>query len=103
MAEKRPIRIRSLESDGTRYVFTEPVSFDVEYVDGAWVYSNELLSVSGFADTRELALKELAEAMDYLWREIAKASDSALDDKAVELKTRLLASVTPKPPTRKVR
>ncbi|XVJ60357.1 MAG: hypothetical protein HEQ23_13565 [Tepidisphaera sp.] len=102
MVDTQPIRLRTLEHDGTRFTFVNPFSFDVEFSGGIWAYSNELLNVSGFAESRQLALRELAEAMSYVWREFAMADESELDAKAIELKRRLVASVTTAPLARGV-
>lgn len=93
MVDTDPIQLASLVFGGTRYTFSPRASFDVEYVEGLWVYSSDLLNVSGFAASREAALTEVAESLDYAWNEIAQANDAELEDKALELKRRLLAQV----------
>jgi hypothetical protein len=93
MVDTDPIQLASLVYGGTRYTFVPKASFDVEYVEGLWVYSSDLLNVSGFAASREAALSEVAESLDYAWNEIAQAADADLEGMAIELKQRLLAQV----------
>ena len=85
-----PIRIARFEHGGAIYKLRESVAFEVEFADGVWIYSNERLRLWGYADKREEALAELAEAFDDQYREIALEEDAALDLKAVQLKHRLL-------------
>lgn len=93
MMDTEPIRLRTLQCDGTLFRFRTPFSFDVEYVGGVWAYSNTLLNVSGFAMSRQAALNELSQAMAYVWREFALADDAELDAKALELKRRLVDTI----------
>lgn len=93
MMDTEPIRLRTLKCDGTVFKFRKPFSFDVEYVGGVWAYSNALLNVSGFADSRQAALNELCQAMGYVWQEFAMADDTELDERALELKRRLVETV----------
>lgn len=97
MVDTDPIQLASLVYGGTRYSFAPRAAFDVEYVDGLWVYSSDLLNVSGFAPSREAALNGMAESLDYAWHEIAQANDSELEEKALELKRRMLTEVTSAP------
>ncbi len=88
-----PIRIQRFEHGNATYKLREPLTFTIEFMDGVWIYSNERYRLWGYAKRREDALIELAEAFDYLYREIALEEDDLLDGKAVDTKRRLLAIV----------
>ncbi len=85
------VRISRFEYDGTRYDLKKPISVQVEFIDGLWVYHNARLNLWGFGKAREEALRDLHENFAFLWREYAVEQDDALDETAQELKHRLLA------------
>ncbi|MFA5863285.1 MAG: hypothetical protein WC975_01205 [Phycisphaerae bacterium] len=70
-----------------------PVLFNVEYLDGLWLYRNEELNLWGRGNRREKALEDLGDNFDYLWREIAQEKDEHLEKKAIEIKKKLLTLV----------
>lgn len=85
-----PIRLTHFEYGGQRFSFRKPITVNVEYTDGIWVYHNEPLNLWGVGERREAALNDLHDNFAYLWREIAEESDDRLDDKAKEIKRALL-------------
>jgi len=85
-----PIRMTHFEHAGTRYSLRKPVVVTVEYADGLWVYHNETLNLWGYGARREDALEDVHVNFAYLWSEFAEERDSALDEKALELKKALL-------------
>lgn len=92
-----PVRISSFERGGRTYRLREALPFNVEFSDGVWSYSNESLGIRGYAFRRDEALRELHEAFDFVYRDIAQESDDSLDERAIELKRQLLALVFPSP------
>jgi hypothetical protein len=88
-----PLRINRFEHAGRRYPLAAPVMLNVDYKDGLWVYFNEALNLWGYSERREDALRDLHESFDYLYREIAEASDDALDGVARKLKISLITLV----------
>jgi len=88
-----PLRITRFEHMGHRYQLTTPVTLNVDYKDGLWVYSNESLNLWGYAERREDALRDLHESFDYIYREIAQAKDDELDGVARKLKASLISLV----------
>jgi len=92
-----PLRVSRFEHGGVRYALIQPVTLQVDYKDGFWVYSNESLNLWGYAERREDALHDLHESFDYLYRQIALEADENLDGVAQRLKADLLALV-PTPP-----
>jgi len=90
-----PVRMSRFEHGGRPYRLREAVPFVVEYSEGVWAYSNEALGIRGYAFKRDVALRELHQAFDFAYRDIALEADEALDGKAIELKKQLLALVTP--------
>jgi hypothetical protein len=91
------VRLTRFEHEGRLYRLIQPIVVDVEYSEGVWIYHNELFSLWGYARRRADAVKELHEAFDYLWREIAMEDDDALDEKARALKALLLSRVDRSP------
>jgi len=90
-----PLRMSSFEHANRRYRLREAVPFNIEFVEGVWAYSNDALGIRGYAFKRDEALRELHQAFDFAYRDIALEADEALDGKAIELKKQLLALVTP--------
>lgn len=88
-----PIRISRFEHAGRIYQLREAVPFNIEFVEGVWAYSNDALGIRGYAFRRDDALRELHEAFDFAYQDIALEADDALEDKAIELKRQLLALV----------
>jgi hypothetical protein len=90
-----PIRISYFEHAGRRYRLRNAVPFDIEFTEGVWAYSNDTLGIRGYAFNRDDALRELHEAFDFAYRDIAMEADEALVGNAIELKRQLLALVAP--------
>ena len=90
-----PIRMSTFEHAGRRYRLREAVPFNIEFAEGVWAYSNDALGIRGNAFKRDEALRELHEAFDFAYQDIALEADEALDGKAIELKKQLLALVAP--------
>lgn len=90
-----PVRIARFELDGERFVLAEPLELTVEYTDGLWVYHNPQLNLWGSGERREDAVTDLYSSFAYLWRELAREEDSALDGEAMKVKRFLLALVRP--------
>lgn len=96
------VSLDCLEYDGKRYRFDPPIRFEVEYTETAdaevthplWVYACEELTLCGWGETQEAAIRELACDLDFLWSDIVCCDDSMLEQGAIELKKRLLARVT---------
>lgn len=93
-----PLRVSRFEHAGRRYALAAPLTLNVDYRDGIWVYFNDALNLWGYAERREDALSDLHESFDYVYREIAEADDSELDDMARRLKASLLSLVAPTAP-----
>lgn len=85
-----PLRMNRFEHAGRRYDLTAPVVVQVTYDDGLWEYANEALTIRGYAERREDALHALHECFDFVYRDIAEASDTELSAGAIKLKARLL-------------
>jgi len=88
-----PLRITRFEYGGTRYQLKQPLMVEVELIDGLWVYHSPLINLWGYGERREDALSELYENFAYLWREFALEEDDVLDDRARQIKRRLLRLV----------
>jgi hypothetical protein len=69
----------------------KPVVFQVEHLDGFWVYRNEQLGLWGYAERREDAIRDLWENFVLLWQAYAEEKDEVLDEFSLGLKQRLLA------------
>lgn len=90
-----PIRMSTFEHANRRYRLQEAVPFNIEFTEGVWAYSNDSLGIRGYAFKRDDALRELNEAFDFAYQDIALEADKALEPKAIELKRQLLALVAP--------
>ncbi|MGL4514887.1 MAG: hypothetical protein ACRCT8_17510 [Lacipirellulaceae bacterium] len=90
-----PIRIAKFEHAGRMYALREAVAFNIEFSEGVWAYSNDLLGIRGYAFKRDDALRELHEAFDFAYRDIGLAKEEALIGDAVEMKRELLRLVIP--------
>jgi hypothetical protein len=88
-----PLRMTRFEHDGKTYRLREPLVVSVEYTDGLWIYTNDLMNLWGQGVRREDAIRELNAAFDYLWREIAQEDDAVLDAVAQGVKLKLLSLV----------
>ena len=84
-----PIRMSSFEHAGRRYRLREALPFNIEFTEGVWAYSNDTLGIRGYAVTRDEALRELHEAFDFAYRDIALEADENLEAKALEFKRQL--------------
>ena len=89
-----PVRIARFEHDGRTYPLREAVAFNIEFSEGVWAYSSDVLGIRGYATRREDALRELHEAFDFVYQDIALEADDALEAKAIDLKRQVLALVT---------
>jgi hypothetical protein len=89
MVGTEPLRMSKIGGE----TLNVPVLFNVEYLDGLWIYRNEELNLWGRGNRREKALEDLKENFDYLWSEIAQEEDERLDKKAIEIKKKLLLLV----------
>ncbi len=88
-----PVRISHFEHAGRQYWLREAAPFSIEYADGVWAYSNDALGIRGYAERREEALRELHEAFDFAYRDIARADDSQLIGRAIDMKREFLRLV----------
>jgi len=84
------VRISKFEHGGRVHELREAVPFNIEFAEGVWAYSNDSLGLRGFAFKRDDALRELHEAFDFVYQDIALEADNALDEKAIEIKRRFL-------------
>ena len=88
-----PLRIARFEYGGRVFALTSPVSVNIEYADGLWVYNYPSLNLWGYAERREKALENLhADFLD-LYTQIAEEDPVKLDGAAQQLRSRLLALV----------
>jgi hypothetical protein len=85
-----PIRIARFELGGQMYKLREALPFNVEFTENVWAYSNDAFGLRGYAEKRDDALRELHEAFDYAYVAFALEQDDLLDEKAQQLKSRLL-------------
>lgn len=92
-ASVEPIRVARFESEGRVFRLREPISVDVEYSDGMWLYHHQELNLWGYAARREDALEELNRYFAYEYREIAEEDEAKLDSVARSLRQRLLNAV----------
>jgi hypothetical protein len=92
-----PLHINRFEHAGRCYPLFAPITVNVDYKDGLWVYSNEALSLWGYAERREDALRDLHESFDYIYREFGEVDDSQLSSKSQLLKHALRRLVKPSP------
>ena len=90
-----PIRMSTFEHANRRYRLREALPFNIEFTEGVWAYSNDTLGIRGYAFKRDEALRELNEAFDFAYRDIALEADENLDGKAIEFKNQLLALLVP--------
>jgi hypothetical protein len=90
-----PIRMTTFEHANRRYRLREALPFNIEFTEGVWAYSNDALGIRGYAFKRDEALRELNEAFDFAYRDIALETDENLEAKAIEFKKQLLALVAP--------
>jgi hypothetical protein len=81
-----PVRISRFTHAGQSYRLREAVPFNVEFVDGVWEYSNDLLGVRGYAERRSDALHELHKAFDFAYQDIGQADEDSLIGPAVGMK-----------------
>ena len=82
--------ISKFEYRGRTYNLLEVVPFVVEYSDGMWLYSNDVLGIMGWAFSRDEVLQELYSDFDFTYRNIGLEDESELNGKAIELKRELL-------------
>jgi hypothetical protein len=80
-----PVRISRFDHGGRSYKLREAALFTIEFTEGVWAYANEALGVRGYAARRADALRELHEAFDYAYQDIALAEDDALIGRAIEM------------------
>jgi hypothetical protein len=90
-----PIRMTTFEHANRRYRLREALPFNIEFTEGVWAYSNDALGIRGYAFKRDEALRELNEAFDFVYRDIALEADENLEAKAIEFKQQLVALVVP--------
>jgi hypothetical protein len=90
-----PIRMTKFEHANRRYRLREALPFNIEFTEGVWAYSNDALGLRGYAFKRDEALRELNEAFDFVYQDIALEADENLETKAVELKKQLLTLISP--------
>jgi len=81
-----PVLIRSFPHGKYNYRLREAVSFNIEFADGVWAYSNDTLGIRGFAFKREDALRELYEAFTFAYHDIGQADESSLIGKAIDMR-----------------
>lgn len=90
-----PLRIARFEHGGRVYNLTGPISVNIEYTDGLWVYHHPGLNLWGYAERREKALEDLhADFLD-IYTQIAEEDPRNLDGVAQQLRERLRALVVP--------
>ncbi|MEI7687626.1 MAG: hypothetical protein WCL32_21685 [Planctomycetota bacterium] len=81
-----PIRISRFEHGGRVHQLREAVSFNIEFAEGVWAYSNDALGIRGYAFKRDDALRELNEAFDFAYRDIGLADENSLIGKAIDMR-----------------
>lgn len=91
-----PVRISRFDHAGRSYQLRDAAAFNVEFAEGVWAYSNDALGIRAFADRREDALRELHEAFDFAYRDIALADDDGLIGKAIDMKREFQRLVEPR-------
>jgi hypothetical protein len=84
------VQIARFEHAGTVYRLIRPLVVSVEYSDGLWVFYSPEMSLWGYGERREEALRDLHENFAYLWEEIVEADAAILDEKALQVKRALL-------------
>lgn len=84
------IEIDRFENEGRVHVLDEPISFELSFVDGLWVFHNETLNLWGYGATRNEAIVDLNTGFDDLRREIVEEPDQSLDLTAIEIKKIIL-------------
>ncbi|MCC6579613.1 MAG: hypothetical protein IT440_04170 [Phycisphaeraceae bacterium] len=90
-----PLRIGRFEHGGRVCNLATPISVNIEYADGLWVYNHSGLNLWGYAERRENALTNLhADFLD-LFTQIAEEDPNNLDGVAQQLRERLRTLVAP--------
>ena len=90
-----PLRIARFEYGGRVCNLTTPISVNIEYTEGLWVYNHSGLNLWGYAERRENALKNLhADFLD-IYTQIVEEDPANLDGVAQQLRDRLRSLVTP--------
>lgn len=84
-----PLRMGRFEHGGRVFLLSTPVTVNIEYVEGLWVYHQPELNLWGYEGRREDALRELNAAFVIAYQDIAEEKEDKLDAKARELRVRL--------------
>ena len=84
-----PLRIARFEHAGRVYHLANPLAVNIEYADGLWVYNHHGLNLWGYAERREIALKNLHADFADLYAQIAEEAPDNLDEIAGQLRERL--------------
>jgi hypothetical protein len=89
-----PLRIGRFVHGDRTFRLSSPIAVNVEYVDGAWVYSQNELSLLGYGETREQALENLNADFSDVYLNIAQEDPANLDGIARQARDRLRSIVT---------
>jgi len=84
--DTEPIRLRRLRCEGATYELSNPLTIEVEYTDGLWVYHSLDLNTWGIAERRDEAFASFCSDFDYMYEEIACEDDANLDRRALAIK-----------------